>query len=181
MSPSHGSMAADARKSSRFRVARRERVGTYTHVPVSEPDDDHGDEQGDEQFQGMESPTVPRRDEVDQSLERTHSGIRRGSASSLRAAVAQRGARGELRTAAAAERIDAHALRRHLAEDRPRHRHEEGKRHRRRRGRRATEVAPHGPRTHSADQLTQGLHRSLACNGCRDDTPAAQRVVPGKL
>jgi hypothetical protein len=39
-------------------------------------------------------------------------------------------------------------------------------------------VAPHGPRTHSADQLTQGLHCSLARNGCRITRPPPSGWFP---
>ena len=86
----------------------------------------------------MRSPAVPSREDVDQSLDRRHSGVRRRSAAPLRAALAQRGACRQLRAAAAAQRIDANTLRGHLAQDWPFHRDEE-----RQRGRLAARPAHH--------------------------------------
>ena len=69
-------MAAGAGKASSLLVLRGERGGVIAHAPIGNPDDHHGDEQGDEQFEGMEPPTVPCGDEADQLFERSHSGIR---------------------------------------------------------------------------------------------------------
>jgi hypothetical protein len=74
----------------------------------------------------VQSPAILRREEIDQALEQRHSGVgRRAAASALRAALAERRARGELRTAPAAQRVHPDALRSHLTQNRPLHRDEE--------------------------------------------------------
>jgi hypothetical protein len=110
------------------------------------------------------------------------SGVRRRPAAPLCAALAQRGARGELGAAASAERVHANALRRHLAQDRPLHRDEERQGGDLRRNGCTAEAAPPSPRPHSADQLTKGLHGSLAPTGasprvhCAADAPTSLRA-----
>jgi hypothetical protein len=93
----------------------------------------------------VQSPAVVRREEVDQPLECRHSGVRRRSAASLRATLTQRGARRELRTTASAQRVDANALRRHLAKNGTLHRHEKWQRGDGRRDGRTAESAPSSP------------------------------------
>jgi hypothetical protein len=109
----------------------------------------------------MQAPAILRRENVDQALDVGHSGVGRRSAPPSCAALAQRGARRELRTAASAQRVDTHSLRCHLAQDRPLHRDEERQHADGRRSGHTTETAPASPRPHTADELTKGLHGSL--------------------
>src|SRR5436190_4448706 len=150
--------------SRRFRASATAAWPAYTSAkaPVGQPDDQHGGEGSDEELRGMQPPAVSRREDLDQPFDRRHSGVRCRPAEPLRAALSQRGTRRELRAAAPAQRVDANALGGHFAQDRPFHRYEERQRGNRRPDRRTAETAPSSPRPHTADELTKGLHGSIA-------------------
>ena len=139
------SPSADSRQAPDPRILFLDVRREASQSPVGEPHDQHRSEQRGHQLQRMQSPAVVLREEGGQSLDRLHSGVRRRSAASLRAALAQRGARRELRTAAPAQRVDANALRRHLTENRTLHRYEEWQRGDGWRDRRTAEAAPSSP------------------------------------
>ena len=166
-------MPARARQSSLPGLFFGDRVGESAEPVVGSPDDEEGEEKGDEKLEGVQSPAVSRREELDQLLERRHLGVRGGPAASPRAALAQRGAGGELRAAASTERVHTHPVRGHLAQDRSLHRDEKGKRSGPTRGRCAAEAAPPSPGTHAAEELTKGLHGSLAATGAPRRSPPA--------
>jgi hypothetical protein len=119
-------MAANAWQSAHTLFLGRHDGGEASDTPVGEVDDHHGRRERRGELQRMHPPAVLRREEADQALEQRHSGVWSGAAApSLCAALAERRASGELRTAPAAQRVHPDALRRHFAQDRPLHRDEE--------------------------------------------------------
>jgi anti-sigma factor RsiW len=128
----------------------------------------------------VQPPAILRCEKADDPLEERHSGVRGGTtAPSLRTALAERRTRGELRTAPAAQRVHANAVCSDLTQDRPLHRDEERQRARSRHGWSAAEETPSRPGTYSADQLTKGLHGSLAATVTSTRPPSSGCLYQG--